>query len=457
MQKYIILVLAGAWFIYALINKPKWIATLFFTIVIADINFDVPGAPLNFRAIISLIVFAQVLLDSKKVPGPSFLSTAYSRYIIAFVVYVLFITYSNGLLTTEVVKEYIFALLTTYIAYYYFMKDGGYDLFKISIIISGFVCLGDLVWTYMQGGGLWIQRLYFSFTPAFEIFNHNFFGYICAIAFVFLLADYLAGEQGANKINLYTMPFMFLGVLLSTSRSSLLILIIVSVVLIAKGLLSKQNSSKAYKLVVVSLSCIVLSLFLFQILSSVFHIDSEFMEQIVGRMIDEPVAIFNRAIGNDFKAESLDSMDWRAEASEIAYNAFMHVLTTGEQAFGIGHDGFMARSLGYMGVYAAHNGVLLMLIEFGVLGFLIFHMMLITMLSKTLKAKYFSPLAVSIIYIWLYMTSHNREMTSLFALLVTGTMAGEVEYLTRGWKKIEPEPELDPDQDPAIAPAAADT
>ncbi len=86
------------------------------------------------------------------------------------------------------------------------MKEGSYKVFRLSIIIAGFSCLGDLAWTYVQGGGLWIQRIYFSFTPAFAIFNHNFFGYICSLAFVFLLADYLT-DNANNKSNLLLMPF----------------------------------------------------------------------------------------------------------------------------------------------------------------------------------------------------------------------------------------------------------
>lgn len=401
---------------------------MFFAIVIAEVNFDVPGAPLNFRALISLILFARVLLDSSEVAGPSFLSTAYSKYIIGFVVYVLLITYSNDLLTVDVVKEYGFALLTTYLAYYYYMKEGGYKIFKTSIIIAGFICLGDLVWSYMLGVGLAIERIYYSFTPAWEYVNHNFFGYICGIAFVFLLGDYLT-QSDNNKWNLYLMPVMFFGVLLSTSRSSLLILIIVSIVLIARGLMSRENSSKAYKLVIVSISCLVIAVFMFQMLSSLFHIDSGFMEQITSRLIDEPVAIFNRAMGNDFQAESLDSADWRAEASQIAYDVFTKVLTTPEQIFGIGHDGFIKGGLGFMGIYAAHNGILLMLIEFGVVGFLLYYMMLISLLAKTMKSYYFSPLAICLIFIFLFMISHNREMTSLLALLITGSLAGEVQYI----------------------------
>jgi hypothetical protein len=432
--KYILIIGAGAWFIHALMKKPDRIAILLFTTIIADINFDMPGVPLNFRAFLSLVLLGKIIADSKPLPGPSFMSTTYSKYVIGFSLYVLAITYYNDLGSIALVKEYLLILLYAYLGYYYYMKDGSYKIFKTSIILAGFSCVGDLAWTYMQGGGLWIQRIYFSFVPAFEVCNHNFFGYICGIAFVFLLSDYLT-DNGNHKWNLLCMPVMFLGVLLSTSRSSLLMLIIISVVLITKGALSRKNSKKAYKLVVVTISCLILSLFLFQILSSVFHIQSEFVEQITGRLIDEPVAIFNRFMGNDFKAESLDSMDWRAEATEIAYKAFTDLLTTSEQVMGIGNDGFMERHYGYMGIYAAHNGILLMLIEFGVIGFVIYYCLLGSLIIQSIRLKYFSPFIVCLVFIFLFMISHNREMTSHFVFLMTGTLAAELTYITHGVKQ----------------------
>jgi hypothetical protein len=424
--KYIILIGGAGWFIYALLNKPKWIAVLLFTSVIADINFDLPGMPLNFRALVTVALFAKVMFDSPPINGTAFFSTAYSKYIIGFVIYVLAVTYSNGLLDASIAKEYFMALLCAYLGYYFYLQEGNYKIFKLSIVIAGFSCLGDLAWTYMNGGGLWIQRIYFSFTPSFAIFNHNFFGYICSIAFVFLLSDYLTDNE--NKRNLILMPPMFLGVLLSTSRSSLLILIIVSVVLITKALMSKNNGKKASKLIMVTVTCLVLALSLFQIISSVFHINSEFIEQITARLIDEPVAVFNRAMGNDFKADKLDSMDWRAEASEIAYNAFMNILEPGEQLFGIGHEGFLARHMGYDGIYDAHNGILLMLIEFGVAGTLIYYSMLVSFTFRYWKLKLFSPLMVCMVFIFMYITSHNREITSILVFLLTGSMAAELEY-----------------------------
>jgi hypothetical protein len=443
--KYIILIAAGVWFIHALLMKPERIAILLFTCVIADINFDLKVIPLNFRALLTLVLLVKVLFDSGKAPGPSFMSTSFSKYIIFFVIYLYAVTYFNGILDIGTVKEFILSLMTAYLGYYYYMKEGGYRLFKISLIFAGLSCLGDLVWTYLQGGGLWIQRIYFMFTSSWEIVNHNFLGYICAFAFIFLLADYLADDSKNNKWNLLFMPAMFLGVLLSTSRSSLLMLIIITIVLIARGLMSKKNNKKAYKLTVVIVSCLLLSLFLFQLLSTLFHIQSEFIEQITARLIDEPVAIFNRAMGNEFKADKLDSMDWRAEASERAYYVFTSLLESHEQMFGIGLQGFMIRALGCDGIYDAHNGILLMLIEFGVVGTLIYFAMLVMFFSRYWSLKLFSPLVICMIYIVLYVTSHNRELISTFLFLLLGSMAAELEY------QYVPQEETEEDELPEIS------
>jgi hypothetical protein len=421
------MIAAAAWFIYALLKKPEWVAVLLFTCIIADINFDMKGIPLNFRAFCTAVLFARVIVDKTVIPGPSFLATAYSKYVIVFVVYVLFVTFENHLLTPDIIKEYFWTVISAYLGYYFYMRTGSYRIFRLAIIIAGFSCLGDLAWTYVQGSGLIIQRLYFSFTPAYNVVNHNFFGYICAITFVFLIADYMT-ESGHNKYNLIMMPFMFLGVLLSTSRSALLMLILVAMALIIRGITSRKNSRKSVKLVMISVSCIVMAFSLFSIITTLFSIKSEFIETISARLIEEPLAIFNRAMGNAYKVDALDSMDWRAEASEIAYNTYMKILLPDEQIMGIGHNGFMARNYGYMGIYDAHNGILLSLIEFGLIGSLIYWSLLFSFFRRYWSQGLFSPFIICMIWLIMYITSHNRELTSIFVFLMMGTMEGQLQY-----------------------------
>ena len=111
-------------------------------------------------------------------------------------------------------------------------------------------------------------------------------------------------------------------------------------------------------LITMAIGILFLSLFLFTTLQSYFSLESDFIERISQRLIDEPVAVFNKHLGMNYNANSLEAMDWREEASADAFNAFMN-LSTLEQLFGIGYWGFIVRDLGHTGLNP-HNGFLLL-------------------------------------------------------------------------------------------------
>ncbi|MEO8404384.1 MAG: O-antigen ligase family protein [Chitinophagaceae bacterium] len=426
----IIMAIGGVVFIYALFKKIDWIAILLFTSIVADINFDLPGMPLNFRAVTTLCLLLKVLAEKKDPdnPFPSFISLSYCWHITFFIVYVWLISAKNSLMNMDLFKEMTLALISAFLGYYFYFRKGSYEIFKISITLGGLVCFGDLAYTYAFCGGFPVQRFYHLIVGGFELNNHNFFGYICGGVFVFLLADYLNAE-GKTKMNLLMMPVMFLGTLLSTSRSSLLLVFIFALVMVIRALMSQNKGKKAYTLVVMTIACLFITLFIFQIVGSMLGSDSGFITTITGRLIDEPMAMINRALGNSYNENSLDSMEWRKEASSIAYDSFKGLIPE-EQLFGIGYNGFLTRDYGHG--YDAHNGVLLMMIEFGVFGFLVYMALLIGLIIKSAKLKLHSPFSVLLIYMILYITSHNKELTAFFAFLVTGTLAAQIQYRLEG-------------------------
>lgn len=421
----IVMAIGAGLFIYGLFKKTEWIAIALFTAIVADVNFDLPVIPLNFRALTSILLLIKVMSERKD-PYPSFFSQGYTWQVAFFIVYVLLISFKFGLFNMDIFKEFILALISAFLGYYFYFRDKGYKIFKISIILGGLICFGDLAYTYAFGG-FPVRRFYFQIVGGFQFYNHNFFGYICGASFVFLLADYLNAET-KEKLTLYLLPVMFLGTLISTSRSSLLMLFLVSFVLISKALVSQKKGKKAYTLVMITIACFFISLFIFQIAAVLLGNNSEFMTTMSARLIDEPVAMLNRALGKTYNANNLDSMDWRAEASETAYLAFKDLLTTEERIFGIGYNGFVTRDYGHG--YDAHNGVLLMMIEFGVFGFLFYMILLGGLIFKAQRLKLSSPFVVCLIYMFLYVTSHNKELTAFFCFLVTGTLAAQIRHAT---------------------------
>jgi hypothetical protein len=232
------------------------------------------------------------------------------------------------------------------------------------------------------------------------------------------------------------MPLMFLGVLLSTSRGALVAMILITVVLIGKALMSQNKGKKAYTLITITVVCLILSMFVMQIAVSVLGINSEFLDTITVRLVDEPLAMINKMMGNSYSVDSMETVEWREEASNMAYNYYMN-LPASDQAIGIGYGGFLARDIGHG--YDAHNGVLLILIETGIIGTLLYTTLILSLWAKIRTYKLSSPAMVSIVFIILFVTSHNKEITSFFAFLIMGSMVGEIKYASMPEEEVSEE------------------
>jgi hypothetical protein len=429
----IILIISAFAFLYVLAVRPEVIACLFFTITIADINFEMAG--MSFRAVVGLLLFLRTFFVDTKNQYPSMINSNVI-FIFIYILYATLITLANDLASAQFFKITGQVLIAAFCGYHYFMKEGGYRLLKISLILGGLICLSDLVYTYSAFGSFPVQRIYLTLLKIpqemnengnfVEKINHNFFGQICASCFVFLLHEYVSGKVN-NKLTMLILPLMLLGVLMSTSRSSLLGLIGISIYLLHMLIRSGRNSREAIRIIVIMTSAIVLSFMLFNLLKDVFNLKVEFLERITERMIDEPVAVINKRLGLNYNAQSLDALEWREEASSDAFEAFLRLKPV-EQFFGIGYWGFITRNLGHTNLLS-HNGFLLMLIENGILGFLFY--MTLVFSSIFLANKYVpmsSPIISVLIFTLLYCIGQNGELTSGTTFLFLSTLIAQTKY-----------------------------
>ena len=85
-----------------------------------------------------------------------------------------------------------------------------------------------------------------------------------------------------------------------------------------------------------SLAAATIGILLFSTISMYFNLDSKFVDEVLFRLVDEPIAILQRAMGQNYNIQNLGSMDWREEAAAQAYDAYMN-LPVIEQIFGIGN------------------------------------------------------------------------------------------------------------------------
>jgi hypothetical protein len=430
----ILLALAGGMFIYILISRPEIIAILFFTITIADINFEISGLPLNIRAIVGITLFLRTIVPVKGEKAPPFFSTS-AKYILLFLFYGYLITFAYDLVDYTFIKLTFLTAISVYCGFYYFCKKGDYTYIKISLILAGLICFADLAYSYAIIGHFPVQRIYLLILnipiqydeqgEIIEVINHNFYGLICGMCFVFLINEFI-NKRNIGKLTLL-LPIMFLGVLMSTSRSSLLGIIGISIFLIGRQLRSKESSKKAVKLITMGIAVIFLALFVFVTVQQVLNLNSEFVENITQRMIDEPIAVFNKHMGFNYNAQALDALEWRGEASSNAFEAFQKLKPV-EQLFGIGFWGFVTRNLG-RNFLPPHNGLLLLLIENGIVGLFMYTVLIISIFSRSFKKNIgISPLVTILIFIIIYCIGQNGELTSSITFLFIVSLIGENRY-----------------------------
>ena len=416
--------------------RPDIVALIFFTITIASINAEAGGLPLNLRALIGVSLFFRALATKTKDKDPSFVSNSVAIMIFVFVIYSFFVTLFYDLYTIDVVKQSGLACISAYLSYFYYweFRRRNFDFLKFCLIAAGLICFADLAYTYAAYGSFPVQRIHSAMMhmPIVEseedadAMNHNFFGQICGMCFVYIFNDYINGRI-KNKLTLLLFPVMFLGVLMSTSRSALLAIIFICFILVGRELKDKEKAKRVYSMLMFGVGGIFLALFLFLMAQSYLNIDSAFMDEITSRLIDEPVAVINKNLGLKYNAQHLGPMDWREEASSEGWKGFLG-LPFHEQITGIGAGGFVYRRM-IVGGYMPHNGIILILVEAGMIGLAIYSFILTSIIRKSLKTKTISSLTIILFFFIFYCLGQNGELTSGIAFLFIGSLMAENRYL----------------------------
>lgn len=434
-MKFILLIAVAVGFIYTLIYKPEIIAVVLFTFIIAGVNFDLQSLPLNTRAILSLALFGRVVVDkTTDIKFSSFIGNPNVKMLLVFLLYVIFVSMSQDLLTTDLIKELISSLLAAFFVFYFFLKNKNANQLKAGVIAAALIGFADLAYTYIVFGSFPIHRIFEQFTGTDDAVyddilagpNWNFFGQIIGMGFVYVLCD-IVKNRSQRKYTTWLLPIFLLGVIMSTSRSSILGLLVVTLLIILNSINYRDQKRKLAKIGTFFIGSAVIGMLLFASISKYINLDSKFLDEVVSRLSDEPVAILKRAMGQPYNIQSLGSMDWREESSENAYAAFLN-LPVREQLFGIGYGGFEKRSLGHG--YNAHNATLLLLIENGFIGFSIYFLLVGSLVVQCIIKKNYSPSLAVIIFILIYGLGQNREWTSVTTYLFVVCMIAELKMIS---------------------------
>ncbi len=429
-----VLILGGLFFVLALIFKPELIAGLFFTLTIADINFEM--GPANVRALIGLALFARTIISKPAPIQPKFFSVPGIQHIFIFVLYTVLITSLYDIVDDRFIKSTFLTFISVYCAYYYLFLKGNMVILKTALLISGVICFADLLYTYAVAGEFPIQRIFLAVMHVphevtedgklAELYNHNFFGQVCGMTFVFLFNEFI-NDRIKHKLLLLLMPIMALGVMMSTSRSSLLAMICITLFLMVRELKDKSKAKRVYRIFGMMLIAIFLSLFVFVFLQDALHLSSDFIESITNRLIDEPIQMVNKHLGRNYNVQQLDALDWREDAARVAKERFLQ-LHFNEQLFGIGTGGYIFRKLGVWGINP-HNGMLLLIIESGIVGLAYYFYLLISSLRQSFRHPKISSMALVTIFVIIYCLGQNEELTSSSTLMIVAALIAETKLL----------------------------
>ena len=430
----LIVAIFGGWVLY---KYPEVVVVLFFTLTIADMNFTFGGFPINVRALIGLAIFARTLVSMKDFKGAAFLHSSV-MFIPVFIMYSLLTTEFNDIMTFEYIKTNALSFITTFVAYHYYFNRRT-DLLKIAIILSGLICFADLVFTYIDVGEFPVERVYQAMLGIeaeldetgrrMETINHGFYGCITGMAFVIILNDYLNKDLW-NRFLLALLPIYGLGIVLSTSRSAILSIIVMAAFLIIRNSIKERNTGKLIRTVVIGAGIVIGVLATFAWLSSVFDLKTEFLDYVTLRLVDEPIAVMRKHLGLNYNAGSLEALDWREEASNDAFGAYLS-LTFVEQLFGIGYWGFVIRDLGHTNL-PPHNGPLTILIEFGLVGLVAYVIFSWSLIRNNLRLNdKFPSMVVALLFLYIYCFGQNHQLVESITYVFLATIAAENDFLRK--------------------------
>ncbi len=317
----------------------------------------------------------------------------------------------------------------------------------IIICFTGLLSVFDLVFHYWNFGGVTnsldiLRPLDFVSTRTLDkkiAVNHNFPGTLSGIAF---LVSYIAHKKEIWKRYL-TYPLMFVligGVFLSTSRSTISALIIVVFIINFYGFSRKLNIKK-----------IILSVFMMIFLYSTFYFvynmffekdkyKTKLVNMIYYRLYEEPFELLgggNKQFDEYSGQNREGSIRFRFEKASHDITKFFSKDIDGI-VLGYGKGGYKyigQRQFGEGGVYSfilsPHNGYVMILIENGLLGLILYLILAFGLIVKSIKYQRDGddvPIGFLFLGYAILAFAQNSQLTSTFAFLLIGGMISDVAY-----------------------------
>jgi len=447
-------------FIFIIVEKPFFLVSLLIFMMVYVFNLPVPG-PLDARGLLLLIIFTRIVFfdkDNLSLVNNYLFKNKYFGLVIVFILLTTITTYINAESLKVALKNQILSFMSVILGFLVLSDKRGRNAFILGLLAVGLVSVFDLVVHYVKFDGrnqnrFTILRLLDLLSTGEDLrTNHNTVGMLAGITFIFVYLNHF--HKNWKKI--YTVPLMIIlgsGVFLSTSRSAV---ISVFLIVIYISFSSGNIKSKLNKIIVsaVALAFIYATFYLsYNLIIKNSALENNLIKGVYFRLYEEPLHFFGAGtkVYNKYSGESRkNNLDFRLEKASRDINKFStkDIFT---QSLGYGKGGYenfgekiFIKNSDKSSVLSPHNGYIMLLVEHGIVGLIIYLIFAIGLIVKSIKTNKERHLQVPVFYIYLmlmiYVIAQNGELTNSLSFLLIG---GMIANLLIHEEETEHEHELD--------------
>ena len=427
----ILLILIAIISFYLFIKKPYILTAILLYMLLYGFNLVLPFM-FDLRGLLLIAMIGRLLIEKE---NQNFIM----QYLFKdkyFVLLIVFIFYSLCILIARfynledltLVKTNLILIGSLVLGFIVGMNPKGKNVFIIAIITSGIFASIDLIYTYIVYGDNSPVRVInvICYNDTTTI-NYNYHGMLIGIALVYSLLLFFR-KIISKYVFFFLMLIYTIGIVLTTSRGAISAIIIVFIVM----KLTQKEIKFGLKKIISGLVAIVIFFFAFyMIYNSILSEVSRpvMIDNIYWRLYQEPLRLFGIDVENHKYSVDVKygTMTQRYEKSSGDIEKFFGSNFI-DQTFGLGEDGYILEKYSSDKWGNAHNGYVLLLIERGIIGFVLYTGVLLFIIIESLKISRKTVLNIPIVYLLIFLSvyavSHNAEITSSLAFIIFGGIIG---------------------------------
>lgn len=424
-------------FTFLLIEHPYYLVSLFVFLTIYNFNLELPG-PFDLRGLILFILFIRLtIFDIKNLELiKGLFSNNFFILLLLFSIYTVLVDIFSNISLLSIVKTFILNFMVLLLGFLTVMNGYLWKTIVLAILITGLFGIVDMVYSYSYKSVIYIRRIIdLIFSRQVGGMNHNMFGGLCAMALITTLTLFLNKYISKRNFILLTLLFGF-GVILSTSRMSLLTVIATSLIILFTQHQSNFSLKKIVSVILAAASIFIIVSLSFSVILSTLNVNTKLVDKIYWRLLEEP----QRLLDDDFQKFDPSgsiyegSLTWRIGHTlrdvDVFFNQSANVIL-----FGFGTGGY--KKIGEIRFrgddafqYSAHNFYTNSATEHGIIGLILFLSFFLSLLFHYMKRIKMGILNPSLIYLLLYMIINtigsDNSLRDVFGYLLFGCVIADL-------------------------------